>query len=198
MKKKLLGFLIFVALVAPAGATLIDFTISQDGSSQHKLLLTRPALVSSPYELPLIESGPLAGSYGSIEPGWDGEGTDRPAESRFALLSPTGISIRRLSFDPGFAMFTEGLDPILETDGATHEFEGEPESPELLWHQHLTFIADASVPVGSLLNARFELFDRAGLHAASDVFTLTFRVVPEPTTAIVTALLALFVRRKRV
>lgn len=174
-----------LSLASTASATLIDFNLNRNGTTS-QLQLQLPSQVEMPYELPRIEDGPFAGSYGSIEPGWDGEGTDRPADGAFALLSPTGVSLRRIRFDSGFSMFTEALDPILELDGAIHEFAGSPEGPGLLWHQHLLFVADASVPVGTELTADFQLTDRNGLHGDSSIFTLRYLVTPEPTSALLT------------
>ncbi|MCA9252417.1 MAG: PEP-CTERM sorting domain-containing protein [Phycisphaerae bacterium] len=169
---------------ASARATLIDFNIHHDGSAQQVLDIQYPSQVFQPYELPLIETGPLAGYYGSIEPGWDGEGTDRPGDGAYALESISGVSLRRESFDAGFSMYTQGLSPILEVDGALHEFVGAPEGSGLLWHQHLTFVADPGTPIGTILSAEFTLTDQDGLHADSAPFTLSFIVTPEPTTGL--------------
>jgi hypothetical protein len=176
--------------VLPCQATLIDFNINQDGSDNNTLQLQRPSQVDEPYELFPIESGPLSGGFGSIEPGWDGEGTDRPEEGAFALLSDEGVALRRESFDAGFSMFTQGLTSILDFDGATHEFAGEPEFKGLLWHQHLTFVADAGTPIGTTLFADFSLTDLDGLHADSEPFTLSFIVVPEPASSLLMMLTA--------
>lgn len=178
----ILGAVLAAAL--PCHATLIDFTIYQDGSVDNVLHLQYPSLVDQPYEMFPIEMGPLQGGFGTIEPGWDGEGTDRPAENAFALLSDTGVALRRDRFDAGFSMYTEGLTPILEFDGATHEFAGDPEVEQFLWHQHLTFVADPGTPIGSTLTADFTLVDLDGLHTNSEPFTLTFTVVPEPATGL--------------
>lgn len=183
---------------ASARATLIDFTIYHDGSAQQVLDVQYPSQVFQPYELPLIETGPLAGFYGSIEPGWDGEGTDRPGDGAYALESISGVSLRRESFDSGFSMYTQGLSPILEVDGALHEFVGAPEGPGLLWHQHLTFVADPGTPIGTILSAEFTLTDQNSLHADSAPFTLSFVVTPEPTTGLMAMVLGIGVlRRKR-
>jgi hypothetical protein len=182
--------LVLIALAGPAYGTLIDFNIHQDGSDAHTLKLQYPSLVAQPYELFPIEFGPLAGYFGSIEPGWDGEGTDRPDEGAFALLSTEGVALRRDAFEAGFSMYTEGLTPILEFDGDTHEFAGLPEGPGLLWHEHLLFVADPGTPLNTVLTAQFTLVDLDGLHGDSAPFTLSFIVTPEPAGALILGLAA--------
>lgn len=95
-------------------------------------------------------------------------------------------------------MYTEGLTPILESDGETHEFIGEPESLDLLWHQHLLFVADVGTPIGTILTADFTLVDLDGLHGNSAPFTLSFIVVPEPATCIFLLLPAILLKNARV
>ena len=179
-----LAVIVAVVIAQPCGATLIDFNINQDGTDAHGLQVQYPSRVDQPYELFPIETGPLTGYFGTIEPGWDGEGTDRPEDGAYALLSDTGVALQRDRFDPGFSMYTHGLTPILETDGASHVFEGEPESPDLLWHEHLTFMADPGTPIGTILTADFTLVDTDGLHADSAPFTLSYVVVPEPASGL--------------
>lgn len=191
----MIAVVILVSTVS-ARATLIDFNINHDGSAQQVLQVQYPSQVFQPYELPLIPTGPLAGHFGSIEPGWDGEGADRPGDGAFALESATGVSLRRESFDSGFSMYTQGLAPILEVDGAVHEFVGAPEGPELLWHQHLTFVADPGTPIGTILSAEFTLTDQNGLHADSELFSLSFIVTPEPATGLMMLIVAAGVFRR--
>lgn len=197
MKLRMLSMTVVLITSVPTLGTLIDFNIHHDGTPQQKLNIQYPSQVSAPYALQPIESGPLTGYFGSIEPGWDGEGTDRPGDGAYALESAGGVSLQRESFDAGFAMYTEGLSPILEFDGATHEFVGAPEAPSLLWHQHLTFVADPGTPIGSILTADFVLTDTDGEHADSDPFTLSFIVVPEPSTGVLLLAIAIAARSRR-
>lgn len=183
--------------VSSAHATLIDFTLSQTGAPAHQLILNRPLLVAEPYALDLVTSGPLAGSFASIEPGWDGLGEDRPGEGLIGLLSATGVALQRISFPAGFSILDSGLNPILTIDGDTHEFAGDPEGPGLLWHEHLRFVVDPGTPLGTEILADMRLTDLDGLHADSDPFTLHFVVVPEPATLGLLAVIGLAACPKR-
>jgi hypothetical protein len=124
-----------------------------------------------------------------------GEGTDRPGDGAFALESISGVSLRRESFDSGFSMYTQGLAPILEVDGALHEFVGAPEGSGLLWHQHLTFVVDPGTPISTNLSAEFTLTDQNSLHADSDPSMLSFIVTPEPTTGLMMLIAAAYALR---
>lgn len=194
-KKWLIGFGVSVWVLAasafPTHATLIDFTLSQTGAPAHQLILNRPLLVAEPYALDLVTAGPLAGSYASIEPGWDGLGEDRPADGLFGLLSDTGVALQRINFPAGFSILDSGLNPILVNDGDAHEFSGDPEGPGLLWHEHLRFVVDPGAPLGTDFLVDMRLTDLDGLHADSDPFTLHFVVVPEPATLGLLAVIAL-------
>lgn len=172
---------------APAQATLIDFTISQSGPHEHQLQLIRPSLVSEPYPLDFVTDGLLAGSYATIEPGWDGLGADIPGDEFFALLSNTGVALQRVSFPDGFSMLDSGLNPILESDGTFHIFAGEPEGEGLLWHEHLRFVGSGDFGLGHEFLPTFRLMDANGMHSASDTFTLRFVTVPEPTSLLILA-----------
>ncbi|HUU83937.1 MAG TPA: hypothetical protein VM243_10580 [Phycisphaerae bacterium] len=158
----------------PAEATGIDFIVHQDGTPTHTLVVARPALVDEPYPIPLEEVVELPGYYLTAEPGWDGLGVDQPEEGRLALLTDTGLTLRRVSFDPGFEMFDLDLNPILETDGATVRLEGEAESEEFAWHQHLVFGVEPGAEVGQEYTATFVLIDEEGDHGDSEPFTLRF------------------------
>ncbi len=185
---------------ATASATAIDFLISHDGSSQQRLQVAYPTQVASPYALDPVTSGPLAGYFASIEPGWDGLKVDDPANGRFGLASLVGAAIRRISFDPGFEMFDSALNPILSNDGDTHTFSGDNENnPLLWWHEHLRYgIAPGAQP-GQTFRATFQVFDVNGVHADSLPFTLEFQAVPEPSSALLlvsAGLLAAMLRRR--
>lgn len=193
-----LSIMVLGSAALPLQATLIDFTLSQSGAPEHRLILNRPLLVAEPYALDLVTAGPLAGSYATIEPGWDGLGEDRPAEGLLGLLSGAGVAVQRISFPVGFSMLDGSLNPILESDGDGHEFSGDPEGPGLLWHEHLRFVAEPGTTPGTEFLVNMRLTDLNGLHADSDPFTLRFVVVPEPATAACLAVVALsLVSRRR-
>lgn len=172
------GLLAATLLATTPGASAhgIDFTVAQnDGTEDAKLLFFKPDDVSEPYELPRIDSGQFAGSFASIEPGWNGLGVDQVDARRFALTGTNGVALQRVRFDSGFSMYTEEGEPILTQDGATHVFAGEPETDEFAWHQHLIFAAGSDTKPGDQLTATFRVTDPSGVRADSDEFTLTFQ-----------------------
>lgn len=193
------GPAILAALAAAgvAGATTIDLEISQDNSVQHRLQISLPTQVPQPYELPQVNDGPLAGYYASIEPGWDGLMVNRPDGVHFGLLAPTGIGVRLLSASPGFVMFDSLLNPILTDPAEIHLFSGDDEgNSDLWWHEHLRFGVEPGNPLG-LYSATFQLTDVEGRHADSEVFTLRFAAVPEPSSALLALVVATMALRRR-
>ena len=169
-----------LAVAAAAEASVLDFEISQDGSAQHRLLLTFPTGPTMPYPLQPVNDGPLAGHFADIEPGWDGMLATPPDGVHFPLLAGDGVGIRMLSATPGFVMFDGLLNPILSDPTEAHEFAGDNEgNPALWWHEHLRFAVEPGNPLG-IYSATFQLTDVNGLHADSAPVTITYEAVPEP------------------
>ena len=172
------GLLAWMGLgVCAANATTIDFVIARDADG--KLVVSRPAAVTEPYQLPADADDRLNGHHLSIEPGWDGQGEDAAAEGRFALADGAQIVLRRVRFDAGFSMYNLDLDPILAADGDEELLEGEPEVASVAWHEHLVFGAGPQEPVDKQFSATFIVRDLSGQHADSDEFTVTFVTAPK-------------------
>ena len=156
-------------------ASGIDFVVGLDTGEENQLELLRPANVTEPYELPFIVSGQFAGYFASIEPGWDGLGTESADFATAPLPEDAKVSLERIAFDEGFRMFDEAGNPLLDTDGAIHTFSGTPETQEMAWHEHLVFAFDGDMPGATEVTATFRLVDTSGVQTASEPFTLTFR-----------------------
>jgi hypothetical protein len=200
-RNKISCLLMVVAVAASmdsalAGPMHADWTIAQDGSPAHKLLIEGdPKILDGTERIELLPGdGIFAGLFVNQEPGWESLEADEPPD-RFTLLPGSNVSLKRLSFDAGFSMYDPFTGtPILETDGSIFPFGAAPDGS---FHIDLLYVGDG--PIGSLYSAAFQLVDPSGLQADSDPFTLGFVVVPEPTTAILfgSALLALWRRRPR-
>ncbi len=158
-------------------ASEIDFEVGLSDSEQANLALIRPALVDEPYTLARIGSGEFLGYYMNIEPGWDGLAVDRPQENVFALDDAVEVALQRVSFDSAFRLFDIDGNELLSSDGDSHVFAGEPESEEMLWHEHLIFAVEPGVDVSQTYSATFRFVDSNGVYADSEPFTLTFQPV---------------------
>ncbi len=165
------------ACVAQVGAAEIDFEIGHDGAEEASLVLRRPTEVFEPYELPFIPAGSLAGFYGSIEPGWDGLGVDRTDINLSALTEADAIVLERVRFDGPVRMFSLDGAELFTSNGAQHTFAGEPESDEMIWHEHLLFALEPGVDTEQTYSATFKLKEANETYGDSEEFTLVFQPV---------------------
>jgi hypothetical protein len=157
-----------------------------------------------PLELVYQESGVLAGKY--VVESLDCWHSGHPPHGNWQLggsdpdTQPDWqVGIERVGFTDGFGMYTEDtFTPVLTSDGDTYTFdhlwmdEKHNENGELgAWgfHEHLLFVADAEGP-GQTFSASFVAFDEGTTgFTDSDVYTMDFVTIPEPTTF---SLLAVF------
>lgn len=176
-----------VSAPASAGEEDIDLLLGQDGSPQHKLVVTDPAghhFLSGE----LIELSPgdgLNDGYFVREfPGWSAEdGFPDP------LLDGHELTLNRISStNAAFDM----LDPFTGTpilgadsDSFLFPFAGGP------GHEDLFYRADGTrVNVGEKFSVNLELTDPSRLQTASDPFVLSFVIVPDPATLILLCIVA--------
>jgi len=162
---------------AYAGGQDIDMLLGQDGSPQHKLVVTDPEgrhfLTGELIEL-APGDGLNDGYYVSQFPGWSAkEGVPNP------LLDGNQITLNRISSTSNaFDMLDPFTGtPILGADGDAFPFP----FGGGLGHEDVFYRADAAlVTIGDQFTVTFQLTDPSGLEAASDPFTLSFMIVPEP------------------
>jgi len=161
---------------AMAGASArADNGVAQDGSAVHKLVFLTDA-PGVAIQLPPGE-GLFADQFASTDPGWASVDIDQPPDY-FTLLPGHQVSLMRLDFDPGFAMYYPFTGTqILETNGAIYTFDAMGNG---VFDNDLLYVADG--PLGTTYSATFQLVDPSGLHASSDPFTLEFVTTPEPST----------------
>lgn len=183
-----------VAAPALAGEEDIDLLLGQDGSPQHKLVVSDPEghhfLTGELIEL-YPGNGLNDGFYVEQFPGWSAkEGVPNP------LLEGNQITLNRVSStNIAFDMLDPFTGtPILGADGDSFLFP----FGGGLGHEDVFYRADAAlVNIGDQFTVTFQLTDPSGLEAASDLFTLSFLVVPEPATLSLLAMGAIAMTRRK-
>jgi len=172
-----------------------DFVIGQSGAPTFEIHVHGdPDILSGAEPIPLYPGeGAFEGFFVADDPGWIGLEEDEPDEGMYLLLAGHQVSLKRISFDPGFSMFDPTAGPILENNGSTFLF---PLDEEGFIHRHLIFAGEGEI--GDTWWATFQLVDPSGLHAASDTFTLQFVAMPEPTSLLllVSGLAVVSLRRR--
>ncbi len=172
-----------------------DFVIGQSGAPNFEIHIHGDSDILSGEEPILLYPGEGAfeGFFVADDPGWIGLEENEPDEGMYLLLDGHQVSLKQISFDPGFSMFDPTTGPILDSDGSTFLF---PLDGEGFIHRHLIFAGEGEL--GDTWSATFQLVDLSGLHAASDAFTLQFVAMPEPASVLllVSGLAVVSLRRR--
>jgi hypothetical protein len=171
-----------------------DFQIGQDGTAAHKIVLMDDKgfchLTGQPIELQPGD-GLNDGFYVHQFPGWDAT-----AGVPFPLMAGHELTLNRIhSTNDGFDMLDPFLGtPILESDGTAFQFPWNGQ----LEHEDVFYRVDANFAhPGDTFLVTMQLTDPSGLHSSSELFTLNFEVMPEPSTAMFAVLgLAILLRRR--
>lgn len=96
------------------------------------------------------------------------------------------------------AFNAENLSQILNGNNFALDDWHWEESEGWHFHNHIGWgLNPALVEIGQTITASFQLTDTTGQYADSDIFTLSFIAVPEPTGFVLLALGAAVLRRKR-
>ena len=147
------------------------------------------------HELPAV-SGLLVG-WALDDPGFDHLEADEPDKDFYMLEDGAQIALEVVSFAPAFKAWTPGFAATLRSTGDTYLF---PDGH--LLHGHLDWHIDSTDAAFDELQtewqASFKLLDQGATgYSASDVYTLRFTNVPEPTTAALMAVAVSVLARKR-
>ncbi|NLX14075.1 MAG: PEP-CTERM sorting domain-containing protein [Phycisphaerales bacterium] len=128
----------------------------------------------------------LDGWHSAHGPGgmWSLESVDQQTTPAWNIyIKREGTSLA----EQDFFMETPGGLETLTTNGSTHQLKKTWLDDNNAWgiHEHMSFYfwlaADGS-DIGNEVSVTFSAFDMGGLYTASDPFTLTFVVVPEPAS----------------
>lgn len=179
------------ALAGPEPHT--DLEIGRNAQNQLVIEGDEDLLSGAESILLLPGEGFFDGLFANEEPGFEAIEMDEGPDL-LALLQPHSVALKRLAFSPGFEMYEPPFSAILTADGGTYAFVQDGDGG---FHNDLIFAAAGAV--GDTFSATFQLVDLASppQHADSGPFTLSFRIVPEPSALALMACGMVATRRRR-
>jgi hypothetical protein len=193
----------FASASASAGGPYVNFKIGQDNTGtivirgDAGVLAGETCIDLAPAGGPFGSGGLWDGYLVSQNPGWESVLVNDPPNNVFRLPAIHRTALVRVLAPSYFSMFTEdAVTHILTADDDQYLF---PTNALGEFSEDLYFAVAPGTPAGTTFYADFQLTDGdpgEGMDP-TDIFSLCFNVVPEPTTGGLLAVGLMWLRRMR-